>query len=368
MITFAAVGDVGPESPDVDAIFANVSAELRAADLTFCQLELPISERGHRLPQVSHTARSHPTAPEAMKRHGIDVASWASNHCMDLGEDAFFDTIDALNRSGIVPLGVGQNLEKAREIRVIERDGVKVAILAYCSILPADYWATPRRAGAAPMRALVSCEPIEPDQPGTPVRIHTFPHPDDLAGVLEDVTRARELADAVIVSMHWGIHFVPAVIADYQRTIAHAVIDAGADLIIGHHAHILKGVEVYRGKAIFYSLGNFAMELPITEELASNKHFQYLQSLHPGWEPDFGSKFNFPFDSRKSMVVTCTIDSGGVFDVGFKPVYIDRQAVPEMLAPQDPRFAEVVAYLESISSDQGLETAFRQEGDTIFIS
>jgi hypothetical protein len=367
MVTFAAVGDVGPESDDVDSILARVSEELRSADITFCQLELPISTRGSRLPQVSHTARSHPRAAEAMRSSGIDAASWASNHCMDLGEDAFFDTIDALEAEGIVPLGVGANLAEARRIRIIERDGVKVALLAYCTILPSHYWATPKRAGAAPMRALSSFEPIEPDQPGTPVRVRTFPHPDDLAGVIEDVEQARLLADAVIVSMHWGIHFVPAVIAEYQRTVAHAVIDAGADLIVGHHAHILKGVEIYKGRAIFYSLGNFAMELPITEELAANPHFQYLQSLHPGWEPDFGSRFNFPHDSKKTCVVRCDIDASGISNVSFRPAYIDRQAVPEMLEPADPRFAEVVDYVAGISATAGLETRFRVAGRDVFV-
>jgi hypothetical protein len=100
-------------------------------------------------------------------------------------------------------------------------------------------------------------------------------HRDDLAALCADVAQARREADLVIVSLHWGIHFVPAVIADYQREVAHAAIDAGAELILGHHAHILKGVELYRGKAIFYSLGNL-----LFDNLHSTKRLHGILHLH----------------------------------------------------------------------------------------
>src|SRR5437870_4072981 len=93
---------------------------------------------------------------------------------------------------------------------------------------------------------LKSGTPSEPshDQPGTPARVQTFAHRDDLADLVEDVRREKQGGRFVIVSVHWGIHFIPAVIADYQRDVAHAAIDAGADAVVGHHAHILKGVEI----------------------------------------------------------------------------------------------------------------------------
>lgn len=365
MITFAAVGDVGPESPDVDALFAGVAPAIRAADLAFCQLEMNLTERGQRVPQVRHTSRTHPDAAHAIRRAGFDVVSWASNHALDWGYEGFFDTIRALEAADLAVIGVGTDLAQARRIRVIEIRGVRVAVLAYCSILPADYWATERRAGVAPMRALTHCEPIEPDQPGTPVRIRTFAHPDDLRGLLDDVAQARQLADAVVVSFHWGIHFVPAQLADYQRAVAHAAIDAGADLILGHHAHILKGIEVYRGKAIFYSLGNFVIELPMDEEHASRPTFKDLQRLNPNWEVDFSSNFNFPYDSRKTVIVGCDIDRDGVSNVTLRPAWIDKRAIPELLAPDDPRFAEVVDYLAAVSADENLPVRFVVDGDRV---
>ncbi|MCK6068055.1 MULTISPECIES: CapA family protein [Microbacterium] len=368
MIRFTAVGDVGPERPDVDSLFEKVAAHVRAADIAFMQLEMTLTQRGQRVPQTKHTSRTHPDAAAAFRRAGFTHAGWASNHSLDWGTEGFFDTIDALDAASVVPLGVGRDLSEARRIRIAEADGIRVAILAYCSILPADYWATAQRPGVAPLRAFTVHEPIEPDQPGTPARMHTFPHPDDLSGMVADIRAAREIADAVIVSAHWGIHFSYAELADYQRVAGRAAIDAGADLVIGHHAHILKGVEMYRGKAIFHSLGNFAIELPMDEEHAQRPSFRHLLSLHPGWEPDIGGMFNFPPDSRKSIIVDCDIDERGVSGVRLRPVWIDRMAVPEILAPDDPRFAEVVDYLRGASSAAGLDTTFTVDGDEVRVS
>jgi poly-gamma-glutamate capsule biosynthesis protein CapA/YwtB (metallophosphatase superfamily) len=368
VITFCAVGDVGPEREDVDSLFANVAAKISAADLAFMQLEMTLTTRGQRVPQVRHTSRTHPRAASAFRRAGFDLASWASNHALDWGFEGFRDTVEALEAAGLTPLGVGENLAEARRIRITEVDGVRVAVLASCSILPEGYWATDRRPGVVPLRAFTVFEPLEPDQPGTPHRMRTFPHPEDLANLLADIAAARRLADVVVVSAHWGIHFTHAEIADYQRTVAHAVVDAGADLVVGHHAHILKGVEVYRGKAIFYSLGNFAIELPMDAEHAARPSFRHLLSLHPGWEPDIGGMYNFPPDSRMSMMVLCEMDRSGVHRVGFRPVSIDRMAVPELPNPGDTRFDEVVDYVRRISKEQGLAVRLETDGRLVIVS
>ncbi|MFC5819511.1 CapA family protein [Nonomuraea harbinensis] len=366
-LTLYAVGDVGPERPDPGTLFARVGPTLRGGDLAFCQLEMNLTDRGTRLPQVRHTARAAPATAGSLREAGFDVVSWAGNHCMDWGQDGFFDTIDALEGEHITVLGVGADLAEAREPRIVERGGTRIAFLAACSILPADYWATERRPGCAPMRAHTVYEPTEPDQPGTPCRIITYPHREDLAALTEGIARAKERADLVIVSLHWGIHFVPAALADYQRDVAHAAIDAGADLILGHHAHILKGVEVYRGKAIFYSLGNFAMDLPMTAEHAASKGFRELLKLHPGWEPDLDSTYNFPHDSRKTIAVRCRISRDGIGEVAFLPAYIDRSSRPEFLPRSDARFGEVVAYLRDVGADQGLRTVFDPSGDAVIV-
>jgi poly-gamma-glutamate synthesis protein (capsule biosynthesis protein) len=250
---------------------------------------------------------------------------------------------------------------------VQEANGVRVAFLAYSSILPMGYWAEEIRAGCAPMRAHTLYEQIEHDQPGTPARIRTFAHTEDLAALVADIRAAKEQADIVVVSLHWGIHFVPGALADYQREVAYAAIDAGCDLILGHHAHILKGVEVYRGRAIFYSLGNFAVDLRMTPEHAKSKGFREIQVLAPKWEPDFDSLYNFPPDSAKTLIVRAELTRDGVASVAFQPALINREAQAEPLRAGDPRFDEVADYMDWCCASQELPVTLRREGDLVRI-
>ena len=366
-VTLMAVGDVLPEREEPNTIFTKVREQLRRSDFAFCQLEANISEQGTRLPQARHTTRIQRSAATAIADAGFNVVSFAGNHCMDWGREAFFDTIDALKEEQINVVGVGANISEARTPVVVEKDGIKIAFIAYSSILPQCYWAEADRPGCAPMRAFTHYEQIEHDQPGTPCRIHTFAHRGDLQALLKDIATAKQQADVVVMSIHWGIHFVPKVIADYQREVAYAAIDAGVDLILGHHAHILKGIEVYKGKTIFYSLCNFATDLTMTPEHAQSKGFKEIQGLHPEWIPDFNSRYNFPPDSRRTLVVKATISKQGIQRVSVFPTYVDTQAVPEILSPQDPRFDEVVNYLRDISVDQGLHTQFVPAEDGVDI-
>jgi poly-gamma-glutamate synthesis protein (capsule biosynthesis protein) len=360
-----AVGDVAPNRPNPDELFSNVAVALRKADLAFCQLELNLSARGVRLPQVRHTDRGAASTAHAFKRAGFNVVSMAGNHCMDWGADAFFDTIAAVQDAGLHVVGAGANIAAARKPVIVEAQGRRIAFLAYSSILPANFWAEENRPGCAPMRAWTIYVQIEPDQPGTPSRIHTFANRDDLQALVADVRQVKPQVDAVFVSLHWGIHFVPAVIADYQRDVAYAAIDAGADVILGHHAHILKGAELYKGKPIFYSLCNFAVDLPMDRAHAQSKGFREIQTLHPNWQPDFDSTYNFPPESSRTIVVKCVIAAGGVKQVSFLPAYINRNSQPELLSCADPRFSEVVDYMREITDSQGLNGQFIVAGGEV---
>ena len=364
---FVAVGDIAPDRPDPSDCFTLARSAIEGADLAFCQLEVNLTERGTRLPQARHTTRAGANVATAMRAAGFTHVSFAGNHCMDWGRDGFFDTIEALKRADLEVLGVGANLAEARKPVITEANGVRTAFLAYCSILPMGYWAEADRPGCAPMRAHTLYEQIEHDQPGTPARIHTFAHREDLAALKRDIAMAREAADVVIISIHWGIHFVPAVLADYQREVAHAIIDAGADLVLGHHAHILKGIEVYKGKTIFYSLGNFAIDLKMTPEHAAGKGFREIQALSPGWEPDFGSLYNFPPDSRMTLVVHADLTRDGIRDIRFLPAFINRDAQPEVVGSADARFGQVADYIAWCSREVGLPVRFEAAGDAVRI-
>ena len=189
----------------------------------------------------------------------------------------------------------------------------------------------------------------------------------DLAALEADVRAAKAGADLVFVSLHWGIHFVRASIADYQRDVARAAVAAGADAILGGHAHILKGCEVIAGAPVFYSLCNFATDLTMDEAHAASKSFQEIRVLAEEWEPDFTSMYNFPKASRLSMVARFEIAEGRIVRSGFLPLYIDRDAIPRFVGRGSERHAEVVDYMTAITQEAGLNARYRVEDDMVVL-
>ncbi|HMT43709.1 MAG TPA: CapA family protein [Chakrabartia sp.] len=361
-----ATGDLAPDRANYDDSFTATAAVLRAADLTFGQLETSFADKGSRLPQARHAVLARPDGAAALGRAGFDIISMAGNHCMDWGREAFFETKAHVEAAGMAVVGAGANIMEARTpvIRTLG-DGTRVAMLAYSTILPHSYWADERRPGCAPMRAHTIYEQIEHDQPGTPARIHTYPHREDLAAMEADIRAAKAQADVVIVSHHWGIHFVRAVIADYQRDVARAAIAAGADAILGGHAHILKGCEMIDGKPVFYSLCNFATDLAMDEEHAKSKSWNEIRVLAEEWEPDFEGLYNFPTAARLSMIARLEIAGGKLVRSGFLPLYIGRDAVPHIVEPGSEHHAAVVDYMTAITQEAGLNAVYRTGADMV---
>ena len=363
---FLAVGDLAMDREVYDESFAATGDVLRAADITFGQIETSFAEKGVRLPQARHAVLARPDGAAALGRAGFDVVSLAGNHVMDWGNDAFFESRAHLHAAGLKTVGAGATIAEARRPATFTlADGTRVAILAYSSILPHSYWADARRPGCAPMRAFTVYEQIEHDQPGTPARVHTYPHRDDLAAMEADIRAAKDQADVVIVSQHWGIHFVRATIADYQRDVARAAIAAGADAILGGHAHILKGCELIAGRPVFYSLCNFATDLRMDPAHAASKSFNEIRVLAEEWEPDFDSLYNFPNASRLSMIARLEIAGGRIVRSGLLPLYIDRDAVPRLVEPGSARHAEVVDYMTAVTEEAGLNARYTVTQDMV---
>ena len=361
-VTLLAGGDVGPIVEPTDDFARAVLPVLRTADIRFAQCERTYSTRGVSLGRGDHT-RLHPRFGSVWKTAGIDVASLASNHSADHGPVALEDTIDFFAEMGIAAIGAGRDIAEARRPAFIDRNGVRIAFLAYVSVVREGEQAGPNRTGPAPMRARTSYEQVD-WQPGTPQAVRSEPVEGDLAALVEDVKAAKLEADAVVVSLHWGIHILEKVIAEYQPPVAHAAIDAGADLILGHHAHILKAVEVYKGKVCFYSIGNF-MATGSGKPRASHYHNLHWYKIAPEDQPPQGL-YAFPSNSKKSLLVKATFSKSGIDRVAFLPMWIGSDAHPSMLAPDDPRFAEVVDYLDWVS-DQ-FPHAFRVEGEEVVVS
>lgn len=382
VVNLVAVGDVGPKRENADEVFDLTRSILREGDITFGQLESNLSTRG--TPQVSMGLGSiaHPRMGKVIADAGFDVMSFASNHSLDWSEEALFDTLDVMKENRIAVIGAGRNLKEARKPAIIERKNTKVGFLAYCSVVPKGFDARENKSGVAPVRAFTSYEQAD-WQPGTPPRIHTKVFPEDLSNMVDDIRALKSRVDVLVLSMHWGIHFVPSVIAQYQYEAGHAAIDAGADIIIGTHAHILKGIEVYKGKVIFFSLCNFAMDLPIAgpvaDAMAASQGRPAMTSVpiddnnrcqigHYSWKVDPAyPTYAFPMDARKSILVRCRIVDKKIERVAFQPVWITPKGQPEPLTQSDPRSEAVYRYMEYLCEDQRLDTSFKREGDEIVV-
>lgn len=367
-ITLLAVGDVLVNRKEPDTLLAYVAPLIRSSDIAFCQLETNYSERGTPLPQARVPLRAHPTNAPAIQRAGFRIVSFASNHHLDWGADALLDTIDVMRQTGVSIIGVGRNIEEARKPKIIECKGTRIAFLAYSSILPIGYWADTNKPGCAPLRAYTFYEQIEHDQPATPARIHSFAHEGDKVAMVKDIALAKTQADLVMVSMHFGIHFKEAEIAEYQREYAYTALDSGADAILGHHAHILKPIEVYKGKPIFYSLCNFAFDLPLPETVFNSPRWQELMAINPSWTIDLRYRaYPFPADSRMSMIAKILISEKRIKKVSFLPVLINEDSQPRVLIRQEKEFGDVLKYMEKITKNQKIDTQYVVEGDEIAV-
>lgn len=360
-LVLLACGDIGPIHERTEGYSVHVRTTLQAADLRFAQVERVYSERGAlQVHSGGEHSRVKPHMASVFDDCRFDVVSVASNHAMDWGEGALLDSIELFRRKGIVPVGAGRNLEEARQPAFIDRNGVRIAFLAYCSVLREGYAAGPKKAGIAPLRAHTYYEAVE-YQAGVPPRVITVPYQEDLENMLADIAAAKTSANAVIVSLHWGIHFIPRMIADYQKTAARAAFAAGADLILGHHAHVPKAIGVYGGKVCFYSLSNFMMssraKTPHQAEVFEQRYGVRL-------DPDYP---HLPYgeDAKRSLIAKAVITPGGLEKTSFLPVLIDKQLRPEPLRRQDPRFADAVQYMEWAS--EGFPHAFSVEGDEVIV-
>jgi poly-gamma-glutamate capsule biosynthesis protein CapA/YwtB (metallophosphatase superfamily) len=367
MIDIRACGDVGAKRQDCSSIFSGCAAALKQADLCLGQLETTITERGAKAPNARLAMRSPPQMAGAARAAGFKVMSFAGNHCMDFGYDAFNDTFRHAAAAGLTLCGAGQNLAESRKPQIVSVNGVRVAVLAASAILPEGYAAEADKPGCAPLRAFTFYDQIEIDQPGTPPRVRSFARRDDLQALVNSILEAKATADVVLVSLHWGIHMIYATLADYQREVAHACIDAGAHAILGHHPHLLKGVEIYRSRPIFYSLGNFAIEQPHVWDpaITASASFRHLVSLNPQWQPD--AVYMLPENTRMSGIAKLLVGPDDV-ETRFLPAWITDDSVPHIIGASDPHFEMIRKFLAASSRDAGLATRFETRGEEILIT
>lgn len=264
MITLVLGGDVNIQGRTTPSkAFEQLNPLLQGADLRFVNLEGPLSGTASEadIPHKPNWRHSAPEMAEALTAAGIDVVSCANN--VTYPPAAAMASLAVLDRAGIAHCGAGANLAAAHAPAVLERDGKKVAFLAYTSLCwPWGQAALADAPGVAQAFATTAYQP-DPrvaDIPGRPPLVRTAPLPEHLDRLVADVKQAKAANNHVVVSMHWGLPGPD--LAEYQVTYGRAAIDAGADLVAGHGPHTIQAVEVHRGRPILYSLGNLVFDWP----------------------------------------------------------------------------------------------------------
>ncbi|HEX8745782.1 MAG TPA: CapA family protein [Pyrinomonadaceae bacterium] len=223
-------------------VFARVSDVISGADLSFGNLECPVTTRCQRSPQRI-AFRASPRYLEALTGAGFDVLSLANNHSMDCGGAGLLETMRHLRRGGLRWSGAGQTRAEAESFVIVKVKGIRIAFVSFTAIAPP------------------ASKPLRDNEPSVALASR--------AALERAITSAGKEADAVVVSLHWGVEYSYRPDAE-QISLAHAAVEAGADVVLGHHPHTLAGLEVIRRRStagtghalIAYSLGNFAFDSP----------------------------------------------------------------------------------------------------------
>lgn len=233
------IGEIMEKNKDYSFPFEFSSDFLKRADLVFGNLEGPISDKGKNQGSI-YSFRADPRVIEGLIGSGFDVLSIANNHIFDWGQEALLDTINKLKENGISYIGAGENYQDANEIKIKEINGIKFGFLGLTNLYPKSFWAKDNQTGLTEFNEDKIVEKIKK-------------------------TKENKVADIVIISLHWGEEY-QTVSDQFQKDLAHKLIDLGADIIIGHHPHVAQELERYKNGIIFYSLGNFVFDQNFSKE------------------------------------------------------------------------------------------------------
>uniref|UniRef100_UPI00046F2B38 CapA family protein n=1 Tax=Paenibacillus forsythiae TaxID=365616 RepID=UPI00046F2B38 len=230
-----------------DYPYARLGGMFLQDDLSVINLETPVTERGTEA-NKTFVFKSPPEALNALKAAGVDAVSLANNHTLDMGEQGLRDTLDNLVARGIPFVGAGLDSSEAYSAQYFTRKGITIALLGFTRVMPEAGWA----AGEG--------------KPGVASAYDSGP-------ALKAIAEARKKADIVAVVVHWGQERRNEPNA-VQQSLGRSFIDAGADLVIGGHPHVLQGLEPYKGKWIAYSTGNFIFTRSSTKTTWETAVFQ----------------------------------------------------------------------------------------------
>lgn len=233
---------------------------IEETDFFFVNEEFPFSNRGQQAPDKQYTFRLPPEQVSMLTEMGVDAVSLANNHALDFGTDALLDTCETLDTVGILHTGAGANLDEAKRAVEVQIQDKRIAVIGATRVIPVAEWAA---------------------YGNTPGMLATY----DPTILLKEIEKLSEKNDYVIVFVHWGIERAEHP-ESYQRALGKQFLDAGADLVIGAHPHVLQGVEYYKEKPIVYSLGNFVFGSSIPKTMLLEVRLEAENApvlvVHPG--------------------------------------------------------------------------------------
>ena len=289
------------------APLAGVAARLRRADVTVGNLESNLSRSGSPWPGKDVTFRGDPRGIEGLKSSGFDFVALGNNHVLDYGSTSLRDTLANLDRAGIRHAGAGMNYAAAWKPAVVTRDGATVAFLSFSHVLPAGFIATGSKPGLARGRG-------------------------NMNNVSTAIRAAQKRYDYVLVSFHWGVEYKDYANADQVRD-ARKAVDAGADMVLSHHPHVIQGIEFYKGKLIAYSLGDFVFD-------------------------------HYSRKTGEAFILDAKLGPSGIRDVVATPVYLNGHGAPAVVTGSSA--STILRRLKQISAPH--KTAVRISGSVARIS
>jgi poly-gamma-glutamate capsule biosynthesis protein CapA/YwtB (metallophosphatase superfamily) len=350
------VGDVFPNIGDDDVSFARVAPLLRTADVVAGNCEGVYSNNPSRSPTRKHTMVASLSRGRRLSEVPFHVLSCANNHAMDGGYAGLAECIEMLRSQGILVVGAGSNLAEATEPAIVVRNGVRIAFLAFCSVFPVGYEARESRPGIAAVRVLTHYSQPDPNfwEPGIAPRISTEVFPADREIFEGAIAAARRRADVVVVLGHWGYSSSVETILPYEKEIARAAVDAGADAVICCHHHSLRPIEVRNGRPIFYGMGALVHHMEVDDEVRRSRAAQGRIIA----ESDEYRYFPFHRDARMTGIATLEVSASGVLRAGFVPAQILPDGSTEPLRHDEPQAKVVNDYLRRITTEGGFMTRF----------
>lgn len=344
------LGDLILDVPDPDHWLAGIAPLTRAADVVIGHLEVPYTTSTQELAGDVPAPGAAPEHLDALAGAGFTAVSMAGNHMMDCGVDGLAETLGRLDTLGIAHCGAGMDLDEARRPAIIAAGGRRIALLSYNCVGPEASWAGPATPGCAFVRVLA-----EDGGPTRPQAVLGVIDQASLAAMAQDIARAKAAAGLVIVALHKGITHTPGKLAAYERPLAQAAIAAGADVVVGHHAHIAQGIECMAGKPVFHGLGNGCVVThalsPAQDHPARAEWAQRRQAMF-GFAPDPAYPLA-PFhpEAVNGMIARLLWRESGEVEFGFIPIWFEPPGRPVLAEGKAQAIAD---YIDATGRGAGL--------------